>query len=101
MARASTFWMRSPLGGSDKMELREVHRRHRKRVLCRDEKFAVAHDLFFTVGGFEPDVEAEADDINVRAGTPGGAGVFAVGIAEGDVDAGKFFVLEDVADDAG
>ena len=31
---------------------------------------------------------------------PGGAGVFAVGIAEGDVDAGKFFVLQDVADDA-
>ena len=50
--------------------------------------------------GFEPDVEAEADDIDVGAGAPGSAGVFAVGIAEGDVDAGKFLVLEDVADDA-
>jgi hypothetical protein len=49
---------------------------------------------------FEPDVEAQADYIDVGAGAPGGAGVFAVGIAEGDVDAGKFFVLQDVADDA-
>ncbi len=50
--------------------------------------------------GFEPDVEAESDDIDVGAGAPGGAGVFAVGVAEGDVDAGEFFVLQDVADDA-
>ena len=27
--------------------------------------------------------------------------MLAVGIAEGDVDAGKFFVLQDIADDAG
>ena len=33
-------------------------------------------------------------------GAPGGAGVFAVGVAEGDVDAGEFFVLQDVSDDA-
>src|SRR5260370_31500422 len=33
-------------------------------------------------------------------GLPGGSGVSAVGVAEGYVDAGKFFVLQDVADDA-
>jgi hypothetical protein len=70
-----------------------------------DEELAVAHDLFrhlvSTVSGFEPDVEAQTDDIDVGAGAPGGAGVFAVGIAKGNVDAGKFFVLQDVADDAG
>ena len=48
----------------------------------------------------EPDVEAEADYVDVGAGAPGRAGVLAVGIAEGDVDAGEFFVLKDVADDA-
>jgi len=70
-----------------------------------DEEAAVLHDLF---GGgiglvvvFEPDVEAEADDIDVSAGAPGCASVFAIGVAEGDVDAGKFLVLKNVADDAG
>ena len=29
------------------------------------------------------------------------AGVFAIGIAEGDVDAGKFFILQNIADNAG
>src|SRR6266851_2503703 len=33
-------------------------------------------------------------------GLPWGSGVGAVGVAEGYVDAGEFFVLEDVADDA-
>src|SRR5580704_1952642 len=66
-----------------------------------DEEFAFAHDLFFPVGGLEPDVEAQSDDVDVSAGAPGSAGMFAVGIAEGDVDAGKFFVLQDVADDTG
>ena len=59
-----------------------------------------AHDLLLTRFRFEPDVEAQADHIDVGAGAPGSAGVFAVGVAEGDVDAGKFFVLKDVADDA-
>ena len=36
----------------------------------------------------------------MSAGAPGGAGVFAVGVAKGDVDAGKFFVLQDVSNDA-
>src|SRR5450631_2191239 len=73
-------------------------------ALCGDEKAAFAHDLFGDVGcavfGFEPDVEAEADDVDVRAGAPGGAGMLAVWIAEGDVDSGELLVLEDVADDA-
>ena len=36
----------------------------------------------------------------VGCGLPGGAGVSAVGVAEGDMDAGELFILEDVADDA-
>jgi hypothetical protein len=36
----------------------------------------------------------------VGGGLPGGAGVGAVRVAEGYVDAGEFFVLQDVADDA-
>ena len=70
------------------------------RCLGGDEEAAVAHNLFFALVGFEPDVEAESNHINVGAGAPGGAGVFAVGVAEGDVDAGEFFVLKNVADDA-
>lgn len=62
------------------------------------------HDLFGLVvacfAGVEPDVEAQSHHIYVRAGAPGGAGMFAVGVAEGDVDAGEFLILEDVADDA-
>ena len=65
-----------------------------------DKEAAFAHDLFFAVSVFELDIEAEADNVYVGAGTPGGASVFAVGIAEGDVDAGEFFVLQDVANDA-
>ena len=47
----------------------------------------------------DPDVEARADDVDVGRREPVGAGVVAVGIAEGDVDAGKLLVLQDVADD--
>src|ERR1700679_115707 len=64
-----------------------------------DEDLAVAHDLLSAVVGFEPDVEAKTDNIDVRRAAPRRAGVLAVGIAEGDVNAGKFFVLEDVAND--
>ena len=72
-------------------------------LICHAEmrKRAFAHDLLFAAFRLEPDVEAQADDVDVRAGAPGSAGVFAVGIAEGDVDAGKFLILQDVADDAG
>ena len=40
-----------------------------------------------------------ADDVDVGGGIPVGAGVRAVGIAERDVDAGIFLVLQDLADD--
>jgi hypothetical protein len=68
-----------------------------------DEEATVFHDLFgddIAAGaGFEPDVELQAHDIDVGSGTPWGASVLAVRIAEGDVDAGEFFILQDVADD--
>lgn len=66
-----------------------------------DQEMAIAHDLFFSGGRLKPDVETEADDIDVSRRTPGRAGVLSVRIAEGDVDAGKFLVLKNVADDAG
>ena len=37
-------------------------------------------------------------DIDVRGGSPSRAGVGSVRIAKGDVNAGNFFVLQDVAD---
>ena len=58
-----------------------------------NQKLTFPHDRLVV----EEDVEALADDIYVRGARPGGAGVFAVGVAEGDVDAGEFFVLQDVA----
>ena len=48
----------------------------------------------------EPDVEIAADAVNMRFGNPVRAGVLGVGMAEGDVDAGNFFVLQNVADNA-
>ena len=56
---------------------------------------SVAHDGLVV----DPDIEAEANDIDVGGGIPGRTGVLAVGIAEGDVDAGEFFILQDVSDD--
>ncbi len=53
-----------------------------------------------SVGVAEPDAELEADYVDVGGGFPGGSGVGAVGVAEGNVDTGELFVLEDVADDA-
>ena len=60
-----------------------------------DQELSVAHDLAVV----DPDVEARADDVDVRRRVPVGAGVRAVGIAERDVDAGELLVLQDVADD--
>src|ERR1035438_8866277 len=71
-------------------------------LLSSDQEPPFAHDLLrYRTGGafgFEPDVEAEAYHVNVRAGSPGRARVLAIGVAEPDVDAGKLFVLQDVAD---
>src|ERR1700721_908097 len=69
-------------------------------MLCSDEELAVAHDLLFSLVCLKPDVEAETDDIDVRGRAPGCPCVLAVGITKCNGDAGEFFVLENIADDA-
>src|SRR5664279_2223635 len=83
--------------------------RARKRAYLASEKFwlkcwrwegikqecSAAHDL----AAVDPDVEIAAHDVDVGRRVPVGAGVCAIRIAEGDVNAGNFLVLEDVADD--
>jgi len=66
-----------------------------------NEELTVLHDLLFPVLVFQPDVEAEPYHIDVRRGAPGRTGVFAIGVAEGDVDTGEFFVMQNVSDDVG
>src|SRR5205823_6585413 len=61
------------------------------------EKRSTLHDLLVV----EPDVEVAADAIDVRFRDPVRAGVFRIRMAEGDVDAGNFFVLQNVADHVG
>src|ERR1035438_6485146 len=61
-----------------------------------NQKLAGGHNLAI-VG---PDVEITADHVDVRAGPPVGAGMRAVGITESHVNAGKFFILQNVADHA-
>jgi hypothetical protein len=68
-------------------------------TLSFQEESPVLHDLLFPAGVAEPDIELEADDVDVGGGLPGGAGVGAVGVAKRDVDAGEFLVLQNVADD--
>ena len=67
-----------------------------------DKESTFSHDLLCyaigTVFGLDPDVETETYDIDVRARTPGSAGMFSVRIAESDVDTGKFFILQNIAD---
>src|SRR5580698_6907453 len=53
----------------------------------RDQEPAVAHDLFFSCIRLKPDVEAEADHIDVGAGALGCAGVLAIGFADDALDA--------------
>ncbi len=71
-----------------------------KTELCGDEEAAFAHDLFFALSDSSQMLKPRPTTSMWVPERPGRAGVLAVGIAEGDVDAGKFFVLEDVADDA-
>src|SRR3954452_22670821 len=59
-----------------------------------DQELPVRHHLVF----IEPDVEVSADAIDVRLGNPVLTRVLRVGMTEGDVNAGNFFVLENVAD---
>jgi hypothetical protein len=59
------------------------------------QKFTALHHLLVV----EPDVEVAANAVDVRFGDPSCAGVLGVRMAKGDVDAGKFFVLQNVPDD--
>src|SRR4029078_4605104 len=61
---------------------------------CFDEELAALHDLL----AVNPDVELCADYVDVRGGVPVRAGVDAIRIAEGNVDAREFLVLKDVTD---
>src|SRR6266567_1753420 len=58
------------------------------------QKLPALHHLF----AVEPDVEIAADAIDVRFRNPIGAGVFGVRMTEGDMHAGNFFVLQNMAD---
>src|SRR5512135_2028327 len=62
-----------------------------------DEELAIAHDGF----AIEPQAEVAAYAIDVGAGVPGLAGMFIVGMTKSHVEAGDFFVLQNVADDIG
>ena len=56
----------------------------------RLRKHAARHDLLIV----HPDVEVRADDVDVSGRGPVGAGMGAVGIAEGDVHARELLVLQ-------
>src|SRR2546428_2888627 len=60
-----------------------------------DQKLPALHYLF----AVEPDVEVPADAVDMRFGNPICAGVFGIRMTEGNMDAGNFFVLQDVSDD--
>ena len=68
--------------------------------LVLQQEVAVAHNLFFAFRVTEPDVEAQANDVDVCRGPPRCAGVGTIGVAECDVYAGEFLILKNVADDA-
>src|SRR6476619_4001739 len=70
------------------------------RVSWFDREFSRLHDLLFAVCPTNPDVEAQTHNINVRGRLPRSAGVVSVRIAERDMDAGKFFVLKNIANHA-
>src|ERR1035438_268930 len=53
------------------------------------QECSAAHDL----AAVDPDIEIAAHDVDVGRRVPVRPGVGAVGVAEGDVNAGDFFVL--------
>src|SRR2546427_5963449 len=59
------------------------------------QKLAFPHHLF----AVEPDVEIAAHAVDVSFGNPVSAGVFGVRMTKGNVNAGKFFILQNMADD--
>src|SRR5271170_7750399 len=62
-----------------------------------NQESTLLHDLPLV----DPDIEVAANHVDVRAGVPPGSSVFPIRIAEGDVNAGKFLVLQDLADNVG
>ena len=62
-----------------------------------DQELALLHDL----PPVYPDIELAANHVDVRAGVPLRSRVLSIRIAEGDVDAGEFLVLQDLADYVG
>src|ERR1035438_5897607 len=73
----------------------EYSRLKRRRWEGIKQECSAAHDL----AAVDPDVEIAAHDVDVGRRVPVRAGVRAVRIAERDVNAGDFLVLENVADD--
>src|SRR5579884_796676 len=67
---------------------------NRRRYEGIKEKCSRTHDL----QAVDPDIESAADHVDVGGGIPVGAGVRAIGIAKGDVDAWNLLVLKDIAD---
>src|ERR1039458_8510597 len=65
---------------------------------CRSEgikeKSSAAHDL----PAVDPDIELPPHHVDMSGGVPIGAGMRAVGIAEGDVDSRDLLVLQNIAD---
>ena len=47
----------------------------------------------------DPDVALSREDIDMRAGLPRSVSLIPIRIAEGDVDAGEFFVLQQDSDE--
>src|SRR5436190_19652210 len=59
------------------------------------QKLSFSHYLL----AVEPDVEIAADAVDMRFGSPVCASMLGVWMTERDMDAGNFFVLQNVSDD--
>src|SRR5205823_2497161 len=61
------------------------------------QKLPALHDLLVV----KPDVEVAADAVDVRLGSPICAGMLGIRMAEGDMNAWNFFVLQNVTNHVG
>src|SRR5437660_8775515 len=61
------------------------------------QKFTSSHHLL----AVEPDIEIAANAVDVGLGNPIRPSVFGIRMTEGDMNAGNFFVLQNVTDDVG
>src|SRR5262245_56980235 len=59
------------------------------------QKLSAAHYLLT----IEPDIEIASDTVDMRFGSPVCAGVFCVRMTKSNVDAGNFFILQNMTDD--